>query len=33
MEWAIYNKSALSKHRLYGTGNDRKLLEQHSASR
>ena len=28
MEWAVYNKTALSKHRLYGTGTTGKLLEQ-----
>jgi methylglyoxal synthase len=28
IEWAIYNKDALGKHRLYGTGTTGKLLEQ-----
>lgn len=28
IEWAIYNKTALSGHRLYGTGTTGKLLEQ-----
>jgi methylglyoxal synthase len=28
IEWAIYNKEALTKHRLYGTGTTGKLLEQ-----
>jgi methylglyoxal synthase len=28
IEWAIYNKDALAKHRLYGTGTTGKLLEQ-----
>lgn len=28
MEWAIYNKSVLSKHRLYATGTTGKLLEE-----
>jgi methylglyoxal synthase len=28
IEWAIYNKAALSGHRLYGTGTTGKLLEQ-----
>lgn len=28
IEWAVYNKTALSQHRLYGTGTTGKLLEQ-----
>jgi methylglyoxal synthase len=28
IEWAIYNKTALSKHRLYGTGTTGTLLEK-----
>ena len=28
MEWAVYNKNTLMKHRLYGTGTTGKLLEQ-----
>src|SRR5258708_24071282 len=28
IEWAVYNKTALSRHRLYGTGTTGKLLEQ-----
>ena len=28
IEWAVYNKSALARHRLYGTGTTGKLLEQ-----
>jgi methylglyoxal synthase len=28
IEWAIYNRNALSRHRLYGTGTTGKLLEQ-----
>src|SRR5687767_11420193 len=28
MDWAIYNKTTLSKHRLYGTGTTGSLLEQ-----
>lgn len=28
IDWAIYNKQALSQHRLYGTGTTGKLLEQ-----
>jgi methylglyoxal synthase len=27
MEWAVYNKEALSKHRLYGTGTTGSLVE------
>lgn len=28
IEWAIYNKTALARHRLYGTGTTGKLLEE-----
>jgi methylglyoxal synthase len=28
IEWAVYNKTALSKHRLYATGTTGKMLEQ-----
>lgn len=28
IEWAVYNKTALSKHRLYATGTTGKLMEQ-----
>lgn len=28
IEWAVYNKNVLAKHRLYGTGTTGKLLEQ-----
>ena len=28
IEWAIYNKTALARHRLYGTGSTGTLLEQ-----
>jgi len=28
MEWAVYNKAALAKHRLYATGTTGKLLEE-----
>jgi len=28
IEWAIYNKNALSRHRLYATGTTGKLLEE-----
>jgi len=28
IEWAVYNKTALSKHRLYGTGTTGHLLEE-----
>lgn len=28
IEWAFYNRTALSKHKLYGTGTTGKLLEQ-----
>jgi methylglyoxal synthase len=28
IEWAVYNKNALSKHRLFATGSTGKLLEQ-----
>ena len=28
IEWAIYNKAALSRHRLYATGTTGKLLEE-----
>ncbi|MFI5154702.1 MAG: methylglyoxal synthase [Chitinophagales bacterium] len=28
IEWAIYNKAALARHRLYGTGTTGKLLEE-----
>ncbi len=28
IEWAIYNKTVLGQHRLYGTGTTGKLLEQ-----
>ena len=27
IEWAVYNKSALARHRLYGTGTTGKMLE------
>jgi hypothetical protein len=28
IEWAVYNKTALSKHRLYATGTTGKMLEE-----
>jgi methylglyoxal synthase len=28
IEWAVYNKNALAKHRLYATGSTGKLLEE-----
>lgn len=28
IEWAVYNKTALAKHRLYGTGTTGKMLEE-----
>jgi methylglyoxal synthase len=28
MDWAVYNKNALARHRLYATGSTGKLLEQ-----
>ncbi|ATL49736.1 methylglyoxal synthase [Chitinophaga caeni] len=29
LEWAIYNKTVLSRHELYGTGTTGKLIEEH----